>query len=363
MTISLLRIKHFRNLSDVELLLKPGLNLISGKNGSGKTSLLEALYFLSLGRSFRSSHANKLIQHGAEKLSLFAQVCTVNRTIPIGVERDKKNTRMRVAEKEVSSCTELAYHVPLQLINAQSHLLLEAGPLYKRKFLDWGLFYQDNQFLLTWRCFERALKQRNSILRTQQSKAQLDAWTDELSKYGQKLHELRLTYIHQLKPFLLETVQALLSITNIRLNYLPGWQKDTPYSVALQNHYQEDYRVGFTQFGPHRADLELILNDLSAKHFLSRGQQKLLICAMILAQGKLLASQAHKGVIYLIDDLPAELDFQSKEKLLSLLLKQPQQVLITAINGDISENIAHTFPVFHVEHGEVTQMIKDKQAS
>src|SRR3990167_5657398 len=249
MPITSLKVADFRNLAAVELApYAHGLNLICGKNGSGKTSLLEAIHYLGLGRSFRSHLSTPLIRQSADKFSLYAQVVSeTEHLIPVGAERDQQgSSKLRVAGKDIASITELAALLPILTINSQSHQLLESGPAFRRRYLDWGLFYQTEGFLTCWRHYERALKQRNVLLRERRLNNEIHVWTNELIKHG----------------------------------------------VLLDN-----MRLGYTLFGPHRADLDIKIQGVSAKHFLSRGQQKLLICAIILAQGMLLSTHKEQGLI------------------------------------------------------------------
>jgi len=361
MPISSIKIADFRNLAWLEL--KPqlsGINIITGDNGSGKTSLLEAIYFMGYGKSFRSSHYQRLIRHQQNKFSVVAQVVTeTERDVIVGLERDSQGgSRLRIAEKEASSMAELASMLPIRLINTQSHQIFESGPAYRRKFIDWGLFYHSERFLITWRYFERALKQRNVLLKEQRSRPELAVWTEEVVKYGTELTNLRQEYLEALTPFVLKASSELLGLQDLVLDYLPGWDvKKLNYAEALNQHQSEDYRFGSTQYGPHRADLDIRTNAGSVKHFLSRGQQKMLICAMLVAQGMLLAERKNKDLIYLIDDLPSELDSTSKDKLISMLLKQKSQIFITAIEATMInstlKDIASIKQVFHVEHGAI----------
>ncbi len=365
MPISSLRVADFRNVTALELAPHTdGLNLICGDNGSGKTSLLEAIHYLGSGKSFRSSVATRLVRHETDKFSLFAQVVNdANHQIMLGVERDiKGSTRLRRDEKDLQSFTDFAYLLPVRLINSQSHHLFESGPIYRRKYLDWGLFYQSDNFLHCWRQFERILKQRNAGLRDRRAKNELIGWTTELIKYALELNDLRQSYVQTLAPLVEKIASELLglSFAQLEIKYLPGWDNSQNYEDVLATSYFDDLRVGHTQNGPHRADIDIRLNNVSVKHFLSRGQQKLLICAMILAQGMLLAKQANKGLIYLVDDLPSELDAQSRQRLISLLLTQQSQVFITAIeSASICEFIDSQSKVpvklFHVEHGQLVK--------
>jgi DNA replication and repair protein RecF len=363
MAITSLSITDFRNLAFAELNpFSRGLNVICGDNGSGKTSLLEAIHYLGLGRSFRTATSSRLIRKETEKFSLFAQLLRNNLSaLPIGVERHVNgDTRLRMDEKDVSSISDLAYFLPLRLINSQSHHLFESGPMFRRKYLDWGLFYQTERFLPCWRHFGRALKQRNAVLKDRRSKQELDVWTDELVKYGIEFDQLRAAYVKELAPKVEEIARELLSISHLTLEYHSGWDKNRDFAAVLAGSYHDDCRFGYTQAGPHRADFDVTIDGKSVKHFLSRGQQKLLICAMMLAQGMGVGERGNE-LIYLVDDLPSELDLPNKQKLISLLSKQPAQVFITAIQHEeicsvVDEKSKVPLKVFHVEHGSVAEL-------
>ncbi|HVE43757.1 MAG TPA: DNA replication/repair protein RecF [Gammaproteobacteria bacterium] len=362
MAITSLKITDFRNIAYLEVQPFPaGLNIIHGNNGSGKTSILEAIYYIGMGKSFRTATPMRLIRQAAEKFSIVTQqiMSGSDCTIPIGVERDHQGaSRLRIDEKEVSNISEIVKLLPIRMINSHSHSLFESGPAIRRKYLDWGLFYGSTDFLSIWRNFERSLKQRNMLLREKAAKREIDPWTQALAGYGLALDALRRDYVQRLVPMMQPIAADLLGVSQLTIDYLPGWEEGLAYAQALERSYGEEYRVGATRVGPHRADIEVRLNGLSAKHFLSRGQQKLLICAMILAQGALAAEESHRRIIYLVDDLPSELDAESRTKLISLLAKQKTQVFITAIEGvDVYQQIgeALTVPVklFHVEHGRL----------
>ncbi|MBV9576742.1 MAG: DNA replication/repair protein RecF [Gammaproteobacteria bacterium] len=360
MPINSLQINDFRNLTALSLQAGSRLNIISGSNGSGKTSLLEAIHYLGMGKSFRTATSSSLVRHSTEKFSIIAQLVTdQERFIPVGVERHiNGHTRLRMDENDVTGVAELAYFLPIRIINSHSHVLFESGPLFRRKYLDWGLFYQTDSFLSCWRHFERILKQRNILLKNKKPKSELDVWTEGLIKYGNELNTLRQTYIQTLTPFITQVVNDLLGLADLKLQYYAGWDEEKDYATVLANAYMEELRVGHTLYGPHRADLDVTLDTVSVKHFLSRGQQKLLICAMIVAQGMLLGTQINKGLVFLIDDLPAELDMINQSKLVKLLAGQNTQVFITAIEHKaIFDVISPSIPtkVFHVEHGDLRE--------
>ncbi len=364
MPISELRITDFRNLAAAELApCVQGLNIISGDNGSGKTSLLEAIHYLGSGKSFRCSTPHLLIKNEAVKFSIFSQlVSNSDHLLPIGIERHTEGrVALRIAEKDAQSVAELAQILPVRLINSQSHQIFESGPMHRRKYLDWGLFYHFEQFLPVWRQFERVLKQRNVVLKQKRPKYELEPWTNELITLAVQVDAMRKQYISLLEPIIAELAKELLSIPQLTISYDNGWNTEQDYDALLRQFVNEEYRLGTTQYGPHRADIDMTSNGVSIKHFLSRGQQKLLICAMILAQGILFNKLVCKGLVYLVDDLPSELDLHSQQKLLSLLMRQQAQIYITAIEADtiyqaISDLDDVTMRVFHVEHGKVRRI-------
>src|SRR3990167_7913365 len=311
MPLTLLQLADFRNFAKAHL--EPshhGLNIFYGDNGSGKTSLLEAIYYLSAGRSFLTARYPTLVRHSTEKFSIFAQILhNHQRIVPIGTERSLDGVaRMRMAEKEVISIAELASFLPIRIIHAQSHYLFESGPIFRRKYLDWGLFYQDPNFISCWRAFEKTLRQRNAILRQKHGIQAFEAWTVELAQHACHLDTLRRAYIEQLLPYFQAAAETLLGISSLQIHYEAGWDTTQDYYTLLMAHRSAEFRQGHTLFGPHRADFDIQKQGVSMKQFLSRGQQKLLIYAMILAQGQCFSAQS-KGLVYLIDDLPSELDF------------------------------------------------------
>lgn len=361
MGLSLLDISEFRNLVSVKLHpVSEGFNFIYGKNGSGKTSLLEAIYYLSLGRSFRSSQVERVIRCSANKLSIFGHITTASaQSIPLGLERhiDGK-VKFRISGEEVSSVAELASLIPVQLIDSHCHNLLDSGPIFRRKYLDFGLFYQTNDFLRIWRHYERALKQRNAALRNHASRKELDIWTRELINSAIQLDQLRCDYVDSIVPLLTRTLAELLPLPSLKIAYYKGWEHGNNYTEILLKTIDKDYQLGYTQCGPHKADLKIRINDIPAKDILSRGQQKLFVCAMILARGALLEGHINKAPIYLVDDLPSELDIASRSSLMGLLSRQKAQIFLTATEDRVWGDFLISNPrkMFHVEHGHVSEM-------
>lgn len=353
-----LNIHNFRNLQAAQLEPTQGLNYIQGKNGSGKTSLLEAIYYLSLARSFRGTIAPRVIHYEADKLSLFAQVSSENsQTHAIGLERHHNGElKLRVSGQDVHSIAELAHFLPVQLMDSHCHALLDGGPHFRRKYVDWSLFYLNAEFFRVWQHFTHALKQRNAALRRQLPPRELAPWTQKLAESADLLCQLRKEMVAQLLPRIATMVEQLLPISGFVLSYEPGWNAKETYLEHLAFSLERDRKLGYTQAGPHKADLKITINNIPAKDILSRGQQKLFVCAMILARGALLQSRANEKLIYLVDDLPAELDATSRSSLIALLSKQAAQLFVTATENTCWDDFltSSSVKMFHVEHGKVT---------
>ncbi|MDR3478169.1 MAG: DNA replication/repair protein RecF [Gammaproteobacteria bacterium] len=361
MPLTRLDITDFRNLASIKIEpISTGFNVFYGLNGSGKTSMLEAIYYLGLGRSFRSTIIGRIIRNSTEKFLIFAHGgASHDQTISIGIERLLRGEmKIRIGGKDARSAAELAGITPVQLINSHCYNLLDAGPVFRRKYLDWGVFYLNQDFLRVWRDCIQILKQRNAALRRQRPKKELDSWTEELVSKAALMDRFRRDYMERLQPILSETLSELISISGLNTSYYPGWDKTANYRDILEASFDKDRLIGHTQFGPHRADLKITINKIPAKDILSRGQQKLFVCAMILAQGALLNTGANKKPIYLIDDLPAELDIVSRTNLIALLSKQETQIFVTAVEFESLGDALSRFPLrmFHVEHGNVTEV-------
>lgn len=360
--MSLLRldIADFRNLDTVKMDLVPaGFNLFYGKNGSGKTSLLEAIYYLSRGRSFRSSLHNHVIRHTSEKFSVFAHVQAMDSPfIPVGLERSRNGEmRIRMMGQDGASAADLVRLIPVLLMNSNCFNLLE-GPVFRRKYLDWGAFYLTQDFLRIWKQYERVLKQRNAALRERASKKELETWTIELAKSAAQLDGLRRDFVRQLLPFLEASLAELITIPGLKLSFYSGWDAKLDFAEAIAQTMEKDISAGYTQIGPHRADFKITIGQTAIKDILSRGQQKLFVCAMIVAQGAMLQQCIKRKPIYLMDDLPSELDSQSRSSLMTLLAKQEAQVFLTAIEyqGLIDSLASASMKMFHVEHGSVSEI-------
>lgn len=359
MTLLHTTITHLRNLSQVSLNPCGQFNLIHGENGSGKTSILEAIYLLSFGRSFRCQGADSLISYEQSQLTVFAKILGRHgETWPVGVEKHRiaGNSRIRIAEQDARSAAELAKILPLQLINSDSYRILEEGPKFRRQFIDWGVFHVEHSFFGIWQRMQRVLKQRNAALKAQKTD-HIQVWDEELIELTNKMTLLRQSYLEKLIPILREIIIPFMPDWALDIDYFLGWNPRQTFEEALTNAFVRDQLLGYTQLGAHRADLRISVENKPATEILSRGQKKILFNALQLAQGLLLKKLTGQSCVYLIDDLPAELDQRTKLQMISILKALEAQVFVTGIEGDeLSQLFAQTtMKLFHVEQGVLTE--------
>jgi DNA replication and repair protein RecF len=361
MSLSRVSVTAVRNLHPVTFSPSPRINILYGSNGSGKTSVLEAIHLLGLARSFRSTRLNPVIQYEETVCTVFGQVALGDgASSNLGVSRERQGDfTIRIDGQNARGTAQLAEILPLQLINPDSFRLLEGAPKIRRQFLDWGVFHVEPRFMGTWQRLQKALRQRNSWLRhgTLDAVSQA-AWDRELCLASAEIDEYRRNYIKALKPVFEQILGELLELEGLTLSYYRGWDKDRELNDVLAASLQRDQQMGHTQAGPQRADLRLRLGANNAADILSRGQQKLVVCALRIAQGHLV-SQARRGqCIYLVDDLPSELDEQHRRALCRLLEDLRCQVFITCVDHELlREGWQTDTPVasFHVEQGRITQ--------
>ena len=361
MSLTRVTVTAVRNLHAVTLSPSPRINILHGANGSGKTSVLEAIHLLGLARSFRSLRLQPMIQYEQPACTVFGQVQLPDGGLcSLGVSRERDGDfQIRIDGQNARSAAQLAEALPLQLINPDSFRLLEGAPKIRRQFLDWGVFHVEPRFLGAWQRVQKALQQRNSWLRHGRiDLVELAAWSRELSLASGEIDTYRRDYLHALKPVFERTLAELLALPGLVLSYYRGWDKDRDLLDILSASLPRDQALGHTQAGPQRADLRLRIGGHNAAEILSRGQQKLVVCALRIAQGHLVNQAKCGRCIYLIDDLPSELDELHRNALCRLLEELQCQIFITCVDPHLLKDGWRTdtpVAMFHVEHGRITQ--------
>lgn len=356
MALTRLVIASLRNIEAASISLSPGINLISGDNGSGKTSLLEAVHVLGLGRSFRVSRHRRLIHDAVQQLTVFGEADGHR----LGVEKSASgDTVIRIDGTAASSVAALAHALPLQLFDPSSLEVLTGPSQGRRQLLDWGVFHVEQGFQSAWQRNQRALKQRNSLLKSARiSPVELSAWEQELAETAADIERMRRAFFDEWKPFLLSALRRFLPDFDIDMSWHAGWDVSQSLLDLLREHRGKDMERGFTQLGPHRGDLRARVQGEVLDDRLSRGQIKMAAFAVKLS---LVEQMMVRGIrpTLLVDDLASELDAGARRRACDGLAALNTQILLTAIEPkQIAECWQASSPMrlFHVEHGSVTQM-------
>jgi DNA replication and repair protein RecF len=350
-----LEVENVRCIERAQLDFDERATAIVGPNASGKTSLLEAIHFLGHGRSFRTTQREKLVRSGAEFLRLVGRISGPANSTVVGVEYGSAGIQTHLGGRGLSGFSEIADLLPIQVIGPGVHRLIEEGSARRRRLLDWGVFHVKHDFLHAWRRYQRALHQRNAALRANAPATLVTVWDAELAGCATSVDHHRTAYLESFHGEFSRWTSQLVD-SRVGLEYRRGWRKDLDLGEALVEAGERDRRLRTTSVGPHRADLVFTVEGALARDRVSRGQQKMLASAFVLAQIALRALTAERPTCLLLDDPAAELDVDNLGKLLGALTQIPAQLVVTAV----SEGGLKGLPVgrrFHVEQGRVRPML------
>lgn len=355
MLLTKLLIQHFRNIINTKLTFSTDFNFFIGNNGSGKTNLLEAIYLLGHGKSFRQTQTSRIIQHEQATFTLYAELRLNQRMTTIGLSKSRQGeNQIKIDGTEGHRIVELAQQLPIQLITPESTILLTGGPKYRRAFIDWGCFHSYPTFFTIWNSLKHLLKQRNAALRQVEHYHQIRHWDQPLIQLTQQITNYRCQYIQSIESELIATSKQFLPEYTLISHFYQGWEKETDYAELLEKNFARDKQLTYTTAGAHKADFQLRVNHIPVDALLSRGQLKLLVCALRLAQGEHLTRQKNSPCIYLIDDFASELDDEKRQLLATRLKSTHSQVFISAIKQQqINNMIDEKDKIFYLNYGKI----------
>lgn len=358
MRLSTLRADNFRRFDQLSLRLGPGLNFFAGPNAAGKTSLLEAIYTLTRGRSFRTHQLDQLAGSQQTAWTLHGQFVTDTEPVPAvnhvqAVQWDGRSLRARFNQRD-SALWELVQQVPVQILDPEMHRIILEGPSRRRAFLDWGVFHVEHAFAPAWSRYRRALAQRNDALRKGLSDAVVAAWEPGLAESGEQVDDLRRLHLAEIEGLVPEALKLLVNEGDWQFSLQSGWSAGQPLAAIYRQQRGRDRHGRVTHAGPHRAELRIQVGGTRVNEHLSRGQQKLLVAGMVLAQSVAVARHRGRYPILLLDDFGAELAEAYQQGLLECLLDYPGQVLVTGFELPAQLRAARTnCTLFHVEQGRI----------
>jgi len=347
-----LTVSNLRNITKLSLQPISGINLILGENGSGKTSVLEAIYLLAMGRSFRTRSLKNAIQFDQQQLQIFANTSS---DTPVGLQYDTNNgLKIRLNRAPLKRLSELAMQLPLQFVPANCHQFFEQGPRYRRQLLDWGLFHVEPSFNSHWQAYKKILQQRNSALRQHKPSSEIQLWDAHLAAHGEVITALRKQQLEKvLEQFsvLFARLCPVYESAKFTLKYRNGWVKGSTLKQALSGSLVRDQQLGYTRSGSHAADWSFKINDADPIEMFSRGQQKLFFLALCMVQARMAESSKQDRSILLLDDISSELDQRHQQYVMREMNSLPVQTFVTATALDFQHN--ENIKMFHVERGRI----------
>ncbi|MCL2068265.1 MAG: DNA replication/repair protein RecF [Oscillospiraceae bacterium] len=363
MNIKLLSCTSFRNLCEFDFLPQPGVNIIHGDNAQGKTNLLEAIWLFTGAKSFRGGRDKDFIQHGKDfcslGLSFFAQNRPQTAELRYGID------------KRIVSLNEIKLERPSQLagnfcavVFSPDHMsLVKNGPEHRRRMIDGSLSQAYPKYAKALENYIRALKQRNTLLKDIPYHASLldmlDIWDKHISDYGGYITAIRAGYIRLLGERAKEVYSGISGgRETLSISYAPGFSGYNPgfdlsackeaLADELARTRVEDLRLGSTSSGPHRDDLEILINGLSARGYGSQGQQRSCILALKLAECEVLEQRSGEAPVIMLDDVMSELDENRRGYLLNHL--GDRQIIITCCDASAFSGMRHG-GVFEMKDG------------
>jgi DNA replication and repair protein RecF len=349
-----LRIENLRVIEQLHLQLPSRWSVFVGPNGAGKTSILEAAFMLSHGRTFRSGVRDNVSRMGGPGFTVFGRVQTsLGAESRLGVSRIGGKLEARIDGQAVG-LGDLVRSSAISCFEPGSHELISGASEGRRRFIDWGVFHVEHDFLREWRRYQRALRQRNALLRETGDPELLVPWEREMVSSGERLTAQRLAYIEQLRPIVQRMLRDFLGeLGQADLVFQRGWKNDFELESALVEGRHRDRERGHTGRGPHRADWSISFELAPRREHLSRGQEKLCALAFILAQAELFALKLGEWPILCFDDLASELDREHQNQVLSVAERSAAQVLISGTELPPALASRPDVAVFHVEQGRV----------
>ncbi len=354
MRLTQLQIGHFRNIENTTLHCHPAINIITGDNAAGKTSVLEAIFYLGHVRSFRTPNVTELIKRDADYLQITASLSENGQVIPVGIRRNRHKTRIRINRQAVKRVSELAACIPVLAIHPDSYRLITGSPGQRRQYMDWGVFHVEHGFFQDWQRYRKALMQRNAALKSRQRQAYCQLWDQELVLHAERIDQQRRRYIDELQDYFQVLADRFFTGDKVHIDYKRGWTQGESLDNVLDQGFEHDKSRGYTGHGPHRAEIRIRVNGQSAQTGISRGQQKTLVALLRLAQAQHYTEKKNHHCILLYDDLAAELDQQHRQQILQVLHGMRIQLFLTAIERrQIDGSAWSEAAMFHVEHGHI----------
>jgi len=363
--LSYLHLTNFRSYENLELELEPGITSFVGSNGEGKTNIVEAVGFLAYLRSHRTASDNPLVRLEHEKAYIRGKVDTAGRQELLEIEINQgRANRARINQQPVRSTRELLGHLRAVLFTPEDLALVKGDPTERRDFLDTLLISRTPRYAGVIADYEKALKQRNALLKNRPHERDLAPWDEHIARYGSQLIAARLDLIEDLLPFVIQAYKSISEGDEIGATYKSSQDLRSKSAAELEREIFEliptlrrgEMERGVTLVGPHRDDLLLTLGPTPVKGYASQGESWSYALALRMGAYQLLSAEGMgegSEPLLILDDVFAELDSVRRGALLALIDSSEQVLVTAAVEADLPKTFNDRR--FYVREGSVRE--------
>ncbi len=349
MIVEKITLKNFRNHTYSSFDFQKGINIFTGPNGSGKTNVVESIYYLSLGRSFRTQDDNDLIQYGKDKAEIIAKVKEGNISRQIRVIFAKQGRVILINDKPIKKVSELSQLMNVLLFEPRDVDLFRGSPKERRSFLDINISKKSQPYLESISRYNKILKQRNDILKQENvDLSLLEVTTDLLIETSKPIVEAREAYLKDINDILIKITRALTGVNNeIEIHYSPYVKSGESFTESAKNAFNQalegDLKRKATSIGVHREDFSITLNGRDIATFGSQGENRIVALSLLLCP-YFLIKEVDKRPVVVLDDVMSELDQSHRLRLIQFVQKL-EQVFITATRLEVKDAVQYQLKV------------------
>ena len=363
MKINNLKLQNFRNYEKLNLEFNDTLNIIYGNNGVGKTNLVEAIYALSLTKSFRTSNDKNLIRSGEVSTKIEGDVIK-NTTNNYQVIINKEGKKVKIDNDIISKVSDYITNIKIVLLEPEEQMIFKSSPQNRRKKLNIKNSQIQKDYIIYFNSYNKTLKQRNFYLReayinSNTSRDYLDILTHKLIQYGKKIYEYREDFINKINEYINEKYHEIFEIGDLKVKYISDYKEKSEDDIFkyYNKNYDREVVMGKTLSGIHHDDFVFLLDNKDIAEWGSNGQQKNAIFAFKLAEIEIIKNTSNDYPILILDDLFSALDNKKIKNIVNLLNKDIQTFITTTELERLDKKILKNAKTFNVLDGEVKESI------
>ena len=378
MRIKSLKLLYFRNYLSMNIDVHPSLNVLVGNNANGKTNIIESIFCLALGRSYRTKSDSECIMFGETATAMSCVVIKNDKNLDIMLGISNKGKSAKIAGVKKTKLTDFVGELNVVLFSPEDLQLVKGSPSLRREFINREFYQFSRIYHKYYLMYQHLLKQRNSYLKDmrknpkdEMSLAYLETLTSQLAKVAIYITKERVSFVQDISEL---TYKNMMNISNgqesLKIRYKSsvleslniaditdeGFTEENLTKVMMKKFF-DDIMRGSTKIGPHQDDLEFYINDLDAKMYASQGQQRSIVLSLKLAEINYLKSKTGTYPVLLLDDVLSELDKNRQLKLLDAINENVQTFITTPSISDIKEDLLKKAKVFKIENGNISELI------